>query len=138
MFQLKKILNSPSTVPEIVRRKTSKTEKYIRGHLLIMDDMGVVKNIKEGDFPTHVCCENLEAGKSGDVLCYEILDTMIFSAPCYGNMSDVVPGIKVVLESDTSGYYTLVSSNDIDGFVTLYNVVGATKMGDPVLVRFIR
>ena len=137
MFQLKKILNSPTTVPEILRLKASGTEKYTRGLLLKMDDSGVVKNVKEGELPTHVCCENLKAGERGDVLCYEILDTMIFSAPAYDSMIDVVPGTKVTLEADTNGYYTLVSSNDIDGYVTVHNAIGALKTGDPVLVRFV-
>ena len=138
MFKLKKILNSATTVPELVRRKASNTEKYTCGYLLKMSDDGVVKNVKEGEFPTHVCCESLAAGERKDVLCYEILDTMIFSAAAYDNMTDVVPGVKVVLEANEKGYYTLVSSNDIEGYVTLYSTVGATQSGDTVLVRFIK
>ena len=135
MFKLKKILNSPTTVPELVYRKVVSGEPFTRGFLLIPSADGKLRNVFAGENPTHVCCEDLAADERDEVLCYEILDTMIFAAPAFSDMSGVPNGAMVALEA-SENYATSVTPNCTDGCVTLHDAQGARDSGDEVLIRF--
>lgn len=137
MFQLKKILNSSSTVPEFISCETNSTNVYKRGFLLKMNEYGIVNNVKVGEMPTHVCCENLKAGESNRVICFAILDTMVFSAPAIESMQDVAAGIKVVLSARDGTYVDAVSANTLDGYATIHDTCQATQENDLVLIRFV-
>ena len=138
MFKLVKILNSSTTVPETIRIKTSANEPYTRGMLLKMNANGAAKNVVVGEMPTHVCCETLKAGESETVLCYEITEAMVFSAPTFGSMEGVSVGVKVTLEVDDDGYATCVTPFEDGGYVTIHNTCGATDSDQQVLVRFVK
>lgn len=136
MFKLVKILNSPTTSPELIRRKTMADHKYKRGMLLEMNSDGEVKPLTEGNTPTHVCCESLKAGEKDTVLCYEIFENMILSAIAYCDMRSVAPGVKVTLIPDDDGVPTYTTPDSSGGYVMIYDNCGAEKYGDTVLVRF--
>ena len=135
MFKLIKILNSPTTVPELVYRRVVDNEPFTRGLLLAPGENGLLKNVAAGTMPTHVCCEDLAAGEREEVLCFEILDTMIFSAPAFCDMEDVPNGSLVGLEA-LNEYVMSVTPNCYEPYITLYDNRGAVNSGDEVLIRF--
>lgn len=138
MFKLIKVLNSPTTSPQLIRRKTMANYKYKRGMLLEMNANGEVKPLTDGNTPTHISCESLKAGEKDTVLCYEVFENMIFSSVAYCDMRSVAPGVKVILAPDDDGVPTYPTSDSSDGYVMIYDNCGAEKYGDTVFVRFVK
>ena len=138
MFKLVKVLNSPTTSPQLIRRKTMANYRYKRGMLLEMNANGELKPLTDGKLPTHISCEDLNKGEKDTILCYEVLDNMIFSAIALCDMRSIAPGVKVILAPDDDGVPTYPISDSDGGYIMIYDNCGAEKMGDTVLVRFIK
>lgn len=138
MFKLVKILNSNTTVPEIVKRNASLSEGYKRGSLLVMENNGTLRNVEVGQMPTHICCEDVDPETQSTVRCYEILETMVFEVPAIGNMQNTTPGSKITMDVDDDAIVAYASPSNQDGYVTLHDHCGAKKRGDTVRIRFIK
>ncbi len=137
MFILKKILNSPQSVPECERLKSTAGEKYICGMPLILTDDGAIRNIKSSEKPTHIACETAEPDTKAKILCHKILPEMIFSAVAYDNMSNIPAGKKLDLTMNDDSYFCLVAASSDSPTVMLVNNCGSKNYGEKVLVSFI-
>lgn len=133
MFKLIKILNSGTNTPEPMI--IAKADAAIaQGELLVLSG-GKLTKASATAKPTHI---SLSAAKAADaeVACAEITPDMIFECPvAAGTPNTLSVGAKVCLEianSTTVGVNTTTAS----GVATVYNAMGASAIGDNILVKF--
>lgn len=135
MFILRKILDSGVNVPEVVRVKANASLSYKAGTALVLSS-GVAANPTATEKPTHICAEEVGAGKQATMLVYPILPGMIFECAISAAPASVVPGNKLTLSLDSDSRATGVTATVTSGVATVVDLCGAKSAGDKILIQF--
>ena len=134
MFKLKKIINSGVNVPEPEMLHAQSTLALESGST-VYSNLGIITAGGQTTKPTHVIIKSKAKGEEM-VLCHRISPNMIFEVEIVGNdVSDLLDGDKICLLNDGNGYSKCSTTTD-GGVATIYDMNGATKSGDTVLVTF--
>ena len=133
MFKLTKIQNSGVNVPE--PQILPKGEVAIaRGSALIISG-GKVSAAGTTTLPTHIALADAKAADA-TIPCAQIHTNMVFECPVKeGTPATLVPGAKVCLVQE-GGNTIGVNTTTTSGVATVYDTLGAAKVGDKILITF--
>ena len=135
MFKLVKILNSSCNQPELIRIPGQPGVDYVKGNPMIIVS-GILTAVACDAVPTYMTVETKTVMREGEtVLCYAITPDMVFETESCETPTPDMLGMKVDLYS--AGDVMVGIGNYEGGSATVYNLLGATKIGDHVQVRFI-
>ena len=133
MFKLTKIQNSGVNVPEPQILPKGEVA-IVRGAVLVM---GGGKVIAAGatTLPTHIALADAKA-TDATVPTAQINANMVFECPVKeGTPATLVPGAKVCLVQE-GGNTIGVNTTTTSGVATVYDTLGAEKIGDKILITF--
>ena len=132
MFKLIKILNSGVNVAEPELYKKDEATVFAIGTPVKLSG-GKLVNVAATEAPTHIVTE---AGASGEyVYAHEITHNMVFETVVTEDPTSLVVGDKVTLEIE-DGAAIAVSATTAGGVAEIYELAGATEIGETVYVRF--
>ena len=132
MFKLVKIIGSGTNQPEPIRIPTGPSVSYKANCAYTIID-GFLADLTEDTPPTHIAIETVAADSKDTILCYRILDNMIFEVPVKGSFSSLHAGQKFKIDIDSEGSGIGITSVQ-GGFITIYDTNNAQKNGDTTYV----
>ena len=134
MFKLKRIISSGVNVPEPELLTLMPNTYSEAGSVLTMSEDGLLTVGSATTKPTHVLIATANKGDER-ALCYRISPNMIFETSLYGDPEYLYEGAIVTLYNNKNGFM-LVTDNTEGGVATVYDMMGAKKTGDSLLVVF--
>ena len=135
MFKLVKIEGAGTNQGEPIRIKTSPGTEYKYGYPYSLFDGFLIPSEAEMR-PTHIVLENIGANEDKEsVLCYRILDNMVFEVPVCTSFAKLTVGYKYTLATDDYGFPIGMTATTSNGVLMLHDLNGARKKGDTVYVR---
>lgn len=137
MFKAIKILNGGSNVPEPCTMYTAAGTAYRYGTALTVS-AGKVVNATETDMPLYIAGETLAADEKSSIICYRVLENIVFETTLMGSPMSLKCGSKVTLSLSDDGFANAVSSSTTDGVATVVDIRGTLKTGDKVCVQFLK
>ena len=133
MFKLIKVMNSGINVPE-PQILPKAEEEIARGEVLVISG-GKATHCPTTTKPTHIALATAKA-KDENSVCAMISPDMIFECPITeGTPSTLTVGTKVCL-TQKNGQTAGVNTTTTSGVATIYDTLGANKIGDTVLITF--
>ena len=133
MFKLAKIEGSGTNQAEPIRIPTAPSLPY-KAFCAYTNIDGFLADTTNDAPPTHIALENLGPDEKDTVLCYRILDNMIFEVSVTGSFSSMLIGQKYKIKIDSDGAGIGITPQ-IGGHITVYDSNGAMESGDKVYVR---
>ena len=134
MFKLKRIISSGVNVPEPELLTVEPGLYSEAGAVLVMTEDGLLSVGNYKTKPTHVLLATVNKGDER-ALCYRINSDMIFETTLFGDPEYLYEGARVTLYNDTTGVMSVTDTTD-EGVATVYDMAGAKKSGDSLLVTF--
>lgn len=136
MFKLKRIISSGVNVPEPELIPLAPNLYSEAGAALAMSEDGLLDIGDYKTMPTHIL---IAKANKNDLygLCYRITPNMIFETTLYGDPKYLYEGMNVTLYNDKKGVNCVTDSTE-SGVATIYDMAGAKKSGDRLLVVFNR
>ena len=133
MFKLIKIIHSGVNVPEA--QILSKGERTIsRGEALVLS-AGKVTPCPTTSLPTYIALADAKA-EDDTVACAMVNPNMVFECPITeGSATALTVGTKVCL-TEKNGKTVGINSTTTSGVATVYDTLGASAIGDKVLLTF--
>lgn len=132
MFKLIKILNSGVNVAEPELFKKDEEAVFAIGTPVKLSG-GKLVNVAATAAPTHIVAE---AGASGeDIYAHEITHDMVFETVVTEDPTTLVVGDKVTLETEDGAAIAVTATTD-GGVAEIYDLAGASEIGETVYVRF--
>lgn len=133
MFKLIKILNRGTNVPEPIRLNKG-ARAIVRGEAFVLTG-GKVTSPSATTLPTHIALCEADADDT-TAICAQICPEMVFECPVKdGTPSSLVVGNKVCLALE-GGSALGVNTTTTSGVATVYDTLGATNIGDKILITF--
>ncbi len=132
MFKLIKILNSGVNVAEPVLCKKNAATVFDIGTPVKLSG-GKLVNVGATTAPTHIITENVTSGEY--VYAHEITPDMVFETVVSEDPTSLAVGDAVTLEIE-DGAAIAVTATANGGIATIYDLAGASEIGDTVYVRF--
>ena len=133
MFKLIKIMNSGVNVPEPVMLQKGERE-ISRGEALVLT-AGKATPCGTTTAPTHIALANAEVTDTA-IACMAISPNMVFECPITeGSPTLLTVGTKVCL-TQKSGKTVGINGTTTSGVATVHDTLGATLVGDKVLITF--
>ena len=133
MFKLIKIQNSGVNVPEpqSIAKGSGKIKRA--SALIISGGKAVAPGATTA--PTHIALADAAEGDT-TVTCAQISPLMVFECPVKdGTPTSLTVGTKVCLAIE-DGCAVGVNTTPASGVATVYDTLGATKVGDKILITF--
>lgn len=133
MFRLVKILNGRINQAEPVKIPATPDEAYSFGEALALKE-GKVTKCASTERPDCISCEEYVCPTEGGraILVEPVFSEMIFEAPITDAPTALDKGIKVTLGADALS----VTASTEGGVATVFDLVGAEKANDKILVCF--
>ena len=133
MFKLIKIMNSGVNVPE--PQILCKGERVIvRGEALVLSQ-GKVIPCATTTLPTYVALSDAKA-EDDTIACAMISPNMVFECPVTeGTPATLTSGTKICL-TQQNGQTLGVNTTTASGVATVYDTLGASNIGDKILITF--
>ena len=133
MFKLIKIINSGVNVPE--PKILKKGERTVSSGEALVLSAGTLTPCPATTVPTHIALSGARADETS-VACAEIMPNMVFECPVTeGTPLTITVGTKVCL-TQKSGKTVGVNSTTTSGVATVYDTLGASSIGDKILITF--
>ena len=134
MFKLIKIQNSGVNVPEpMILKKAGGIEVKI-GEALLLED-GLLSPCLATTKPTHVAIKSADYGDDY-VTVYEVNSNMLFETTVDDDPTSLDIGQRVTVVTDEDGCAVKVSATTSSGVATIVDLMGASKIGDKLTVKF--
>ena len=133
MFRLIKIQNSGANVPE--PKKVAKGNlEIVNGEVLVLTS-GKASVPSATTLPTHIALSGAKVADTSATLA-EIFPEMVFECPVLeGTPASLVVGTKVCLAMN-DGKAVGVNTTTNSGVATVYDTLGASEIGDKILITF--
>lgn len=135
MFKLAKILNGRINQSEPIKLKTAAGASFEYGTALTLA-AGVLVNCAATTKPLYICGEDAKADTKTEITVYPIDANQIFEVSVSASPSSLHVGDKVTL-AVTDGKATGVTATTTGGVAEIFDLCGATKANDKILVRVV-